>query len=235
MEAARAGRVLGIDPGTLRMGFAVLDGERGAPRLVESGVLEAPASATPARRLGQLFRALLVVVERTAPECMAIESSFFGKNALSMLRLGEARGCALAVAGSRDLPAFDYPPARVKKSVTGNGNATKSQVARALVALLPGMTPVAELAWLDQSDAIAVAWCHLEAAELARRHARVDAAVAAAALRNAPRSADAGSRASLPRGGTKQAAFPGRSGGRAGDSVLDVTAAVARWQSKRRR
>lgn len=228
MEAARTGRVLGIDPGTLRMGFAVLDGERGAARLVESGVLEAPASATPARRLGQLFRALTVVVERTAPDCVAIESSFFGKNALSMLRLGEARGCALAVAGSRDLPAFDYAPARVKKSVTGNGNATKEQVARALLALLPGMATLAELAWLDQSDAVAVAWCHLEASELAKRTERLNEALAnmrggdgrATLTRRAPRSGRAGAAAADP----PAAAGP-----------LDAAAAVARWQARRKR
>ncbi len=195
------------------MGFAIIEGGPTAPRLIESGVLTAPASEPPAVRLGRLFCALAKVVDRTAPECVAVESSFFGKNALSMLRLGEARGCALALAGSRGLPAFDYAPARVKKSVTGNGNASKEQVARALQALLPGMTSLAELDWLDQSDAVAVAWCHLAGQELIRRNERVAAAMAP----------------------TVERKRPARGAPRAASSNVDAAAAVARWRARRRR
>jgi crossover junction endodeoxyribonuclease RuvC len=162
MTKARPRRVLGIDPGTLRLGFAVLE-ERSAatPLLLASGVLSASPARAASDRLGTFFRELEAVVAEHQPSEMALESSFFGENARSLLRLGEARGCALSIAGLHDLRVRDYPPASVKKAITGHGNASKAQLARLLARLLPELSAGGRLGPLDRTDAIAVAWCHL--------------------------------------------------------------------------
>jgi crossover junction endodeoxyribonuclease RuvC len=159
--AGRAQRILGVDPGTLRMGFGVLDARAAAITLVTSGVVETPPSWPPARRLGELAARLEEVIESTRPDAIALEASFFGKNLQSLIRLGEARGMVLALAGRRGLEVHDYPPATVKKSVTGHGSASKEQLARVLAALLPELQRDGAIARLDQTDALAVAWCHL--------------------------------------------------------------------------
>ena len=153
-------RILGIDPGTLRTGFGVLDVSGRRIVLHESGVISGRASETAAERLGAIAGELGGLIDRLKPACVALESSFFGKNAHSLIRLGEARGMVLALAGGRGLAVHDYSPASVKKSVTGSGSASKEQVARALSLLLPGLGPASAVARLDQTDAIASAWCH---------------------------------------------------------------------------
>jgi len=158
---APAVRVLGVDPGTLRLGYGVLDARGATIVHVESGVLAAPASWEPARRLGELSKRLEEVIERARPAAIAMEASFFGKNAHSLIRMGEARGMVLALAGRAGLAVHDYPPATVKVAVTGHGAASKEQVARVLAAQLPGIACAAKESPLDRSDALAVAWCHL--------------------------------------------------------------------------
>lgn len=143
------------------MGYGVLDARGGAIALVTSGVVEAPPSWTPARRLGELSARLEEVIESTRPDAIALEASFFGKNLQSLIRLGEARGMVLALAGRRGLEVHDYPPATVKKAVTGHGSASKEQLARVLAALLPELRRDGAIGRLDQTDALAVAWCHV--------------------------------------------------------------------------
>lgn len=180
MAPSHPRRILGLDPGTHRLGYALLE-ERpgGTPRLLASGVLTAPPSRPPAERLGRFFRELESVVAAHQPTAIAIESSFFGENARSLLRLGEARGCALALAGVHGLCTHDYAPAAIKKAVAGHGNASKAQVARLLLRLLPELAESGPIGPLDRTDAIAIAWCHLLETRADGREVRMAAAAAA--------------------------------------------------------
>ena len=161
-----ATRILGVDPGTRRCGYGVIDAA-GPGRLayVECGVIELPARAPLEERLAELLATLGEVVAELSPEVVAVEEVFHGIDARAALVLGHARGVVLAVAGSAKLPVHAYAPATVKKSVSGQGRAEKAQVAYVVRALL-GLqrTPRA-----DAADALAVAICHAHHAVAARR------------------------------------------------------------------
>jgi len=149
--------ILGIDPGTAVMGFGVLLEEGGSVRLLESGAVRFPSGDDHTLKLRAIFRETLAIIERHHPDELAIEAQFFGKNVQSMLKLGRAQGVAIAAALQRELAVTEYAPKRVKQSITGNGNATKEQVAAMLLSILR----VAELpASTDATDAVAVAVCH---------------------------------------------------------------------------
>ncbi len=174
MAKASAIRVLGVDPGTIRLGYGLIEVLGSAVKVVASGVVAAPATWETARRLARIAGELGRLIEEAAPSCLALEASFFGKDPHALIRLGEARGMVLALAGARGLAVHDYPPATVKKSVTGNGGASKEQVARVLAALLPELGRAADHdGRLDRTDAIAVAWCHIQKLRLADRIAAV--------------------------------------------------------------
>jgi|SoiMethySBSTD1v2_1073268.scaffolds.fasta_scaffold1276776_2 crossover junction endodeoxyribonuclease RuvC len=170
-------RILGLDPGTLRLGFGLVASNGTAAELATSGVLTAPAAWEPSRRLGHLAAELTALLDRERPDCIALEASFFGKNAHSLIRLGEARGMVLALAGGRGLAVHDYPPATVKKSVVGHGGASKEQVARMVAALFPGLGARRLEQSLDQTDAIAIAWCHVHQQRLAERRSAIGLAL----------------------------------------------------------
>ena len=150
-------RILGLDPGTLRLGYGVID-LRGPGRheYVDCGVISASARAPREARLltiGRDLRELLVEIE---PDVVAMEQAFFGKNVQATLALGEARGVALFVAQEQGLAPVGYPPARVKQVVAGRGAATKVQIGffvRALLKLQRAPSP-------DAADALAIALCH---------------------------------------------------------------------------
>ena len=168
-------RVLGIDPGTVQLGWGIVQG--GArPVLVAAGCCRAPTRLTASQRLAHLARQLDEVLERVRPDHVAMETSFHGKNSQALLRLGEARGMVIGELGRRHLDVTDYTPAVVKKAVTGRGNSSKEGVARMVRALLApprtvSRSPVdgssanaAEVlldAPLDITDALAVALCHV--------------------------------------------------------------------------
>lgn len=148
-------RVLGIDPGSRCSGFAVVEEQGRSVRLLAHGVAR-PKPGDLGVRLAALIETVAEVAEEWSPEQVALERAFVGKSMSSALRLGEVRGALLAFAGSRELPVFDYPPATVKLTVAGAGNATKAVVARAVSGTLRE-----EHAAGDATDAIAVALCHL--------------------------------------------------------------------------
>jgi crossover junction endodeoxyribonuclease RuvC len=150
-------RILGIDPGTLRLGYGVIE-EGGSSRLsyVECGVISAPASTARADRLLSIGRSLREVIEELRPHEVAMEQAFFGKNVQSTLALGEARGMVTFLVGEARLPLAGYPPAKVKQSVVGHGTATKQQVGFLVKALL-SLKRVPEA---DAADALAIAICH---------------------------------------------------------------------------
>jgi len=166
-------RILGIDPGTLRLGYGVID--RAGPAkmsYVECGVISAPARQVRAERLHVIGRGLRELVEEMKPDAVAMEEAFFGKNVQSTLALGEARGVALFVAAECGLTVAGYAPARVKSTVVGSGRASKDQVAFLVRALLSMRKAPAA----DAADALAIAICHARhgagAALTERRSAR---------------------------------------------------------------
>lgn len=153
-------RILGIDPGTVRLGYGVVDVELGSRGrhivYIDCGVLAASARATREERLLIIGKDLRELLLELAPNVVAMEQAFFGKNVQATLALGEARGMALFVAQEHGATLAGYPPARVKQTVTGRGAATKEQVAFFVRAALKlRRTPSA-----DAADALALALCH---------------------------------------------------------------------------
>ena len=151
-------RVLGIDPGTRVVGWGVVESRGSALRAVAFGALRAPASKEVPERLRILHEGLRALIAEHRPDRVAIEEAFFGKGARAALALGEGRGVAMLAAALAGLPVVQFPPATVKKSVTGKGAARKDQVG-AMVKVILGMPEVPEPP--DAADALAVAICAL--------------------------------------------------------------------------
>lgn len=149
--------ILGIDPGTLVMGYAIIRVEGSALGLIEAAAIRFSAKDDHTFRLRAILHEVAAIIERHHPDELAIEAQFFGKNVQSMLKLGRAQGVAIAAALQRDIPVVEYAPRRVKKSITGRGTATKEQVAAMLPRILEGaVLPTSS----DATDALAVALCH---------------------------------------------------------------------------
>lgn len=149
-------RFLGIDPGTFALGFGLLERSGSALAPVEFGVVRAPAQWSLDRRLLRIYEGLCELLDRLRPGAVAVEQIFAGRAPRGGLVLGQGRGVALLAVAQRKLPIFELPPAEIKKSVTGNGNASKAQVARMVVALT-GLREAPRAP--DASDALAAAWC----------------------------------------------------------------------------
>jgi crossover junction endodeoxyribonuclease RuvC len=150
-------RILGIDPGTNILGFAVIEVERDHMQVLEIGVLRLKEKKDQNEKLKEIFLEVQEIIERYLPQELAIEAPFFGKNVQSMLKLGRAQGVAMAAGMTMGLNITEYSPKKVKQSVTGNGNAAKEQVAAMLATLL---SLPAEKLPLDATDALSVAVCH---------------------------------------------------------------------------
>jgi crossover junction endodeoxyribonuclease RuvC len=160
--------VLGIDPGSRRCGYGVVERAGTRLSLLESGVLQ-PRAAPVAERLAHILDGLATVIARARPAEVSVEQVFAGVSARSALVLGQARGVALAAAARAGLPVFEYAPSEVKAAFTGSGRASKEQMLRTARMLLGAAAGLA-----DEADAIALAVCHL-----ARRAGRLAAAAAA--------------------------------------------------------
>lgn len=154
-------RVLGIDPGSRRTGFAVIEREGSSLRTIAHGTITLGDGAMPGR-LERLYQALREIVAAHAPATVAVEGIFHAKNAGSALKLGHARGVALLVAALHGLEVFEYAPSVVKRAVTSSGRAEKGQVQR-MVCLLLGLAETPEP---DAADALAVAICHAQTTRL---------------------------------------------------------------------
>jgi len=155
-------RVLGVDPGTARMGWGIVEEEE-SPRLVAYGTLTTPAGRPLSRRLHDLFLALREVVARHRPDTAALEELFFARNARTAFAVGQARGAALVALAEAGLTVHEYSPLEVKMAVTGYGAADKAQVQEMVRALLS----LAEIPRPDDAaDALAVALCHLHSAHI---------------------------------------------------------------------
>lgn len=149
--------VLGIDPGTLVMGYGLISVHKANISLLEMGVLQLAKKQNHAERLELIFRKMETLIKLYAPHAVAIEAPFYGKNVQSMLKLGRAQGVAIAAAMMHGLEAIEYAPRKVKQSITGRGNATKEQVWEMMQRTLHfNESP----AFMDATDALAVALCH---------------------------------------------------------------------------
>jgi crossover junction endodeoxyribonuclease RuvC len=149
--------ILGLDPGTTVMGYGVISIKGSKIELMQFGVIHLSKYATHELKLKKIFDRVLNLIDEYHPDEVALEAPFYGKNIQSMLKLGRAQGVAMAAALYRDVPITEYAPKKVKQSVTGNGNASKEQVAKMLMMLL-GIKELPKL--LDATDALAVAMCH---------------------------------------------------------------------------
>ena len=114
--------ILGIDPGTIVMGYGILKIEGNKPKLEAMGVLQLNKYEDHYLRLKKIFERVLALIDQYHPDELAIEAPFFGKNVQSMLKLGRAQGVAMAAALEREIPIFEYAPLKIKMSITGNGN-----------------------------------------------------------------------------------------------------------------
>lgn len=150
--------ILGIDPGTQVFGYGIVRQEGQKIIAVQLGVVKLEKFKSQEIRLAKIFEKVIQLIDEFLPDEMAIEAPFFGKNVQSAIKLGRAQGVSIAAAISRQIPIVEYAPKKVKQSVTGNGNASKEQVA-AMVARLLSINP--ENFLHDATDALAVAITHV--------------------------------------------------------------------------
>ncbi len=149
--------IMGIDPGTTVMGYGLIQTNRNVVKLLAAGVIRMEKLSDHHIKLKRIFDRTLMIIDEFHPDEMAIESPFFGKNVQSMLKLGRAQGVVIAAALSRAVPVMEYAPSKIKQSITGNGNASKEQVAAMLKEILSfNESP----RYLDATDGLAVAVCH---------------------------------------------------------------------------
>ena len=156
MASSRDGRILGVDPGSRTTGYGLIDIRQGQLRYVASGCIDT-RSGPFAERMAEIYRGVSEVIAEHAPGEVAVEEVFFARNPQSALKLGQARGVAIAAVVGADLPVHEYSPRTVKQAVSGSGKATKAQVAY-MVRTLLGLS---ETPPTDAADALAVAICHV--------------------------------------------------------------------------
>ena len=152
-------RILGIDPGTLRTGAGLIETQGNQYTLIHSEVVTAKARLKIEDRLCTIYQRLIQIISEYRPSVVVLETVFFGRDLKAMVKIGEARACAMLAAAQSKIPLFEYAPARVKQAVSGNGRATKDQVRQMIKRLLNLKT----LPPSDSADALAVAICHVHA------------------------------------------------------------------------
>lgn len=151
--------IIGIDPGTNIMGYGILKVKDGKAQMVTMGIIDLRKFGDAYLKLGHIFERVTGIIESYLPDELAIEAPFFGKNVQSMLKLGRAQGVAIAAAIERGVPIHEYAPMKIKMALTGNGTASKEQVAGMLQRLL--RIPDSEMGkFMDATDALAAAYCH---------------------------------------------------------------------------
>lgn len=156
-EKAKERIILGIDPGTVVLGYGIVKEVNKKISLITLGVIKMGHLDDHGLKLQRIYKKCAALIEEYKPDCVALEAPFYGKNVQVMLKLGRAQGVAMAAALNSDIPIFEYSPRKIKQSVTGSGNASKEQVAAMLQSLLNFReTPE----FLDATDGLAVAVCH---------------------------------------------------------------------------
>jgi len=149
--------ILGIDPGTNTTGYGVIDGSGEIPKLITLGTIDLSKFGDHYLKIKHIFERTIGLIEEYHPDELAIEAPFYGKNVQSMLKLGRAQGAAIAAALSRSVPIFEYAPRKIKMSITGQGAASKEQVAAMLMNILRFSE---DDIILDATDGLAAALCH---------------------------------------------------------------------------
>jgi crossover junction endodeoxyribonuclease RuvC len=149
--------ILGIDPGTTIMGFGLIRVVGKKMEFIQMNELLLQKYSDPYTKLKLIFERTIELIDTYHPDEIAIEAPFFGKNVQSMLKLGRAQGVAMAAGLSRQIPITEYLPKKIKMAITGNGNASKEQVARMLQSVL-GLKTLPKN--LDSTDGLAAAVCH---------------------------------------------------------------------------
>ncbi len=149
--------ILGVDPGTRSTGVGVIETKGNTYRLIHVETIRIQPSLKPAGKLQFIYHVLKDRIARFRPDILSLENIFYSKDIRAMVKIGEARACAMLAASEEGIDVVEYPPARIKQSVTGNGCATKNQVQQMVKTLLNLKTapPV------DGADALAVAICHV--------------------------------------------------------------------------
>jgi len=155
-------RILGLDPGTARMGWGIIEGEEDA-HIVTYGTLTTPAGRPLAGRLHTLLQRLREIIRQHQPDAAALEELFFARNVRTAFAVGQARGVALVALAEAGLPVYEYSPLEVKQAVTGYGRAEKAQV-QAMVRALLGLKEIPRPD--DAADALAVALCHFHSVRM---------------------------------------------------------------------
>ena len=149
-------RILGIDPGLLHTGWAVIDSVGSSRKYIASGVILPPAKLSFPERLAIIFRGVSQLCEQFQPDCCSIEVIFVNVNPKTTLILGQARAAAIVAVANRDIPVFEYEPNKIKKALTSAGYASKDQIDKMVRILLPTANPKTP----DEADAIAIALAH---------------------------------------------------------------------------
>jgi crossover junction endodeoxyribonuclease RuvC len=149
--------ILGIDPGTTITGYGVIKASVKGPELIALGAIDLSIFDDHYKKLKHIFDRTSAIIDEYHPDELAIEAPFFGKNVQSMLKLGRAQGAAIAAALNRSLPIFEYAPRKIKMSITGQGAASKEQVAAMLMNMLKFSLSETKL---DATDGLAAAVCH---------------------------------------------------------------------------
>ncbi|MBI4115477.1 MAG: crossover junction endodeoxyribonuclease RuvC [Candidatus Omnitrophica bacterium] len=155
-------RVLGIDPGTLRTGLGILDAKGNVYELITCQTIEASPKLPIPERLKKIHQTLQDIIRLHSPDVLALENVFFGKDVRALVKIGEARACAMLAAAECGIPVVEYPPARIKQAISGNGRATKIQMQQMIKSLFRLKTPPPA----DAADALAVALCHVHSSNV---------------------------------------------------------------------
>lgn len=159
MKSQQTRTILGIDPGTNFLGYGILQVSGTKAKMNAMGVIDLHKCKDIYLKLGRIYERVGGIIDAYQPQELAIEAPFFGKNVQSMLKLGRAQGVAIAAAIGRNIPIFEYAPLKIKMSITGNGSASKEQVADILKRMLC-INETNMLPYLDATDALAAAYCH---------------------------------------------------------------------------
>ena len=150
-------KIIGIDPGLVQTGYGIINVNNNQTSLIDYGIIKPQPKDSLANRLLAIFNDVCEIISNHNPQIFAIEEVFYGKNVKSSMRLGQARGASMVAAASKGIPVYEYSARKVKQSVTGNGNAHKTQVQFMVKAKLK-MDHNPEP--MDAADALAIALCH---------------------------------------------------------------------------
>jgi crossover junction endodeoxyribonuclease RuvC len=164
-------KVIGLDPGSQKTGWGILERSARRPQLIAAGTICAPPRAALPQRLAHIHRELVALLERERPGAACVEQIFHAVNAHSLVQLAQARGVVLLALAAAGIPVFEYTPLSVKQAVVGYGRATKEQVLQMVRHFFPEFAG----AGLDASDAVAVALCHLQGETVSAKIARLTA------------------------------------------------------------